>query len=326
MPSTPLRRRRALALLAAPLAGALPWPVAAQERPLALVLGFPPGAGIDALTRQLGERIAPALGRPVIVENRVGAAGRLAAEHVKRTPADGSTLLVAPMAVMTIFPHTYRQLRYDPAKDFVPVAHLAEFGLALAVRADAPARTLQEYVEAVKRDRDMGLYGSTGVGSPSHFFISMFERAAGVSMTHVPHRGSADVMNALLGGHIKAAILTVNDISPQHAAGKLRALAVSAPRREATLPDVPTFKELGHDIEGSFWYGAYAPAGTPAPVVQRLSQALVEATRQPELRAQGAKVGLQLTGGGPDVLARVQKADHDRWGPAIRATGFVAED
>lgn len=323
-----MRRNLLRAGVAAGLAACLPgmrsaW---AQERMMTLVLGFPPGAGIDGLTRLFAEKVGASLGRTAIVENRVGAAGRLAVDHVKRQKADGASVLIAPMANMAIFPHTYRNLRYDPFKDFDPIAHLAEFGLALAVRADTPAHTLKEYVELVRKDRDMGMYGSTGLGSPSHFFAAMFERAAGIELTHIPHKGSAEVMNALLGGHLKAAILTVSDISPQHAAGKLRALASSGAKREPTLSGVPTFKEQGYDIEGSFWYGAYVPAGTPPEARERLSRAFVEVAHSEQLRTWAAKVGLNLTGAGPDVLAQAQKSDFDRWGAIIKATGFVAED
>lgn len=294
--------------------------------PITLILGFPAGAGVDSLTRTLAEKMGTALGRTVIVENRVGAAGRLAAQYAKRLPPDGNTVLIAPMSNMAIFPHTYKALGYDPFKDFDPVAHLAEFGLALAVRADTPARTLKDYVALVKKDRDMGLWASTGMGSPAHFFGVMFERAAGIELTHIPHRGSADVVNALLGGHIKAAILTVNDVATHHRSGKMRALASSAAKREPTMTDVPTFKEQGFDIEGSFWYGAYVPAKTSPEVIARLGNALVAAAQSPDLREWGAKVGLNLTGGNAQVLAQAQKTDYDRWGPVIKATGFVAQD
>ncbi len=322
-------RRNFLRAAAATVAATLPGvrlAHAQSQPPLTLILGFPAGAGVDSMTRSLGEKVGASLGRAVVVENRVGAAGRLAAQQAKRLPPDGNAVLIAPMANMAIFPHTYKSLGYDPVKDFDPVAHLAEFGLAFAVRADTPARTLKEYVELVKKDRDMGLYASTGTGSPANFFGAMFERAAGIELTHIPHRGSADVVNALLGGHIKAAILTVNDIAPQHRTGKMRALAVSTPKREPTMTDVPTFKEQGYDIEGSFWYGAYVPARTPPDVVAKLSQAFVAAAQSPDLREWGAKIGLNLTGGNAQALAQALKTDNERWGPVIKATGFVAQD
>ncbi len=300
--------------------------VHAQDKQLTVILGFPAGAGIDVLTRMIADKLRTSMNRTVIVENRPGASGRTAVEYVKGQPADGSAVLFVPMSLMTIFPHTYRSLRYDPVKDFTPVTHLGAFSLALAVQSETPVKSLKEYVALAKEDTAANTYGSTGVGTPSHFFIVMFERAAGITMLHVPHKGSADVMNNLLGGHIGAAILTVADISPQNASGKLRALAVSGAKREPSMPDVPTFKEEGYDIEGSFWYGAYTPAGTPADMVNRLNTHLSDAVKSPDIQAWATKAGLNLTGTGPDTLAAAQKSDFERWAPVIKASGFVAED
>lgn len=327
-PTGTLARRTLLKAAGAAAASFLPGmpAVRAQEKQLSIVLGFPAGAGVDVMTRMIADKLRTSMNRTVIVENRPGASGRLAVEYVKGQPADGSVVLFAPMSLMTIFPHTYRSLRYDPFKDFTPVTHLGAFSLALAVRAETPVKSLKEYIALVKKDPSANTYGSTGVGTPSHFFIAMFERASGVSMLHVPHKGSADVMNNLLGGHIGAAILTVADISPQNASGKLRALAVSGAKREPSMPDVPTFKEEGYDIEGSFWYGAYTPAGTPADVVNRLNTHLSEAVKSPDIQAWATKAGLNLTGTGPDTLAAAQKTDFERWAPVIKASGFVAED
>lgn len=300
--------------------------VHAQEKQLTIYLGFPAGAGVDVLARMIADKLRTSMNRTVIVENRPGASGRTAVEYVKGQPADGSAVLFVPMSLMTIFPHTYRSLRYDPVKDFTPVTYLGAFSLALAVRSETPVKSLKEYVALVKKDPSANTYGSTGVGTPSHFFIVMFERAAGISMLHVPHKGSADVMNNLLGGHIGAGILTVADISPQNESGKMRALASSGAEREPTMPNVPTFKEEGYDIEGSFWYGAYTPAGTPADVVNRLNTHLSDAVRTPEIQAWATKSGLNLTGTGPDTLAAAQKADFERWAPIIKASGFAAED
>lgn len=298
----------------------------AQEKQLTIILGFPAGAGFDVLTRMIAEKLRASMNRAVLVENRPGASGRTAVDYAKSQPADGSAVLFVPMSLMTIFPHTYRSLRYDPIKDFAPVTHLGSFSVALAVRSETPVKTLKEYILLVKKDPSASTYGSTGVGTPSHFFITIFERAAGITMTHVPHKGSADVLNNLLGGHIGAAILTVADISPQHNSGTFRALAVSGAKREPSMPDVPTFREVGYDIEGSFWYGAYTPAGASADVVARLNTHLSEAVRSPDIQAWALKSGLNLTGTGPDTLAAAQKTDLERWRPVIQASGFKAED
>jgi tripartite-type tricarboxylate transporter receptor subunit TctC len=310
-------------IIAAVLAAA---PASAQDRAIRIVLGYPPGATSDTLARLVAEKMRQGLGQPVIVENKPGAAGRIAPETVKSAPADGTTLLLTPLANMVTFPHVYKSLRYDVFRDFVPLAHLANFDLGLAVNANVPAKTLKEYVELVKKDPKMGDYASAAAGSLPHFFAVMFARSAGIEMNHVPFKGTAPALQALVGGQISAASVVLSDIAQLHRSGKVRALAASGAKRSQFLPEVPTFREQGYDIEGSAWYALYAPAGTPPDVVARLSKAAVDGIRAPDMQEKLANLFLEPTGLGPAQLGAIHKADYDKWGPVIRASGFTPED
>jgi tripartite-type tricarboxylate transporter receptor subunit TctC len=301
-------------------------PAAAQEGTIRIVLGFPAGASSDLLTRLLADHMRAALGQAVIVENRTGAGGQIANEAVKSAAPDGHTLLMTPVATMSIYPHSYARLRYDPFKDFEPIAHLADFQLALGVSAKVQAGTLAEYVALVKKDSKAGYYASAAPGSIPHFFGVMFARTAGIEMTHVPYKGTAQVLQALAAGEIAAATTLAADIGALARAGKARILATTGAARSPAFPDVPTFRESGYDIEGTGWYGLFAPAATPAATVARLSAAAIDAMRAPAVRSRLENLGVEPTGLGPRELAAVMKRDYERWGPVIKASGFKAEN
>jgi tripartite-type tricarboxylate transporter receptor subunit TctC len=295
---------------------------AAQEGSVRMVLGFPAGATSDILSRLVAENMRQTLGQPVIVENKPGAGGRVANETVKAARADGATLLMTPVATMSIFPHSFGDLRYDPFKDFAPVAHLSDFQLSLGVGASVPAKSLKEYVALVKKDPKMGFYASAAAGSIPHFLGVMFARTAGIEMTHVPYKGTAPALQALAAGEIAAATTLAADIGALVKGGRARLLAVSGATRDPAFPDVPTFKEQGYDMEGTGWYGLFAPAGTPQAAIDRLSRAAIAAIKDSGVNQKMLAIGLQPTGYGPAELARIMKADYDKWGPVIRASGF----
>jgi tripartite-type tricarboxylate transporter receptor subunit TctC len=304
---------------------ALTGPALAQDNPLRIILGFPPGAGSDTLTRLLADRMRVSLNRPVVVENKPGGGGILANELVKNARPDGTTILLTPFATMVAYPHSHSKLSYDPFKDYAPLAHVASFQLALGVGANVPAKTVAEYVALAKTGGEYTNYASASAGSLPHFFGVMFARAAGLNLTHVPYRGTAPVLQALVGGEIPAAVLVVADIGGLAQAGKARVLAVSGARRAPGFPDIPTFKESGYDIEGTAWYAIFGPAGLSPELAQRLSEASIAAVRAPDIRARIEGMGLEPTGLGPRELAAILKADHERWGPVIRASGFKAD-
>src|SRR5258708_3630667 len=258
-----LTRRTALGAAAA-LASA---PASAQDKPLRIVLGVPPGASADAITRVVAEKMGKALGRPVVVDNKTGAGGIVANMAVKQAASDGNTLLMTPLATMVAFPHSYTKLDYDPFKDYVPVAHVAAFPLAFGVGPNVPAKTLSEYVALAKQGGSYTNFASSSVGSLPHFFGILFARTAGIQLTHVPYKGTASVLPALLAGEIAAAVVPISDLGALAQSGKVRILATSGAKRAPQYPDVPTFKEAGYDIEGAAWYALFAPAGTPKDIV-----------------------------------------------------------
>jgi tripartite-type tricarboxylate transporter receptor subunit TctC len=322
MNPSPLRR-----LLAVTLACAVAGPAAAQSGTVRVVVGYPPGATSDSLTRLVAEHMQRTLGQSVIVENRAGAGGRIANEFVKAAPANGSTLLMTPVATMAIFPHSYAgQLRYDPFKDFAPVAHLSNFQIGLGVAANVPAKTLREYVAWVKADpAKNGYYASAAPGSIPHFFGVMFAKAAGLELTHVPYKGTAAAMTAIGGGEISAISTVAADIRALVSDHRARLLAVAGDQRDAGFPDVPTFRELGYDLVAKPWYGLFAPAGTPQATLDRIAKAAIAAVTDPALRKRLVEMGLEPTGEGPDRLAAVLKDDYARWGPPIKASGFKGD-
>ncbi|HEX5478009.1 MAG TPA: tripartite tricarboxylate transporter substrate-binding protein [Burkholderiales bacterium] len=312
---------RSIVALFAALLFALP--AAAEEGVLRIVLGYPAGATSDILSRLLADKLHASLGRPVVVENKVGAGGRIANDTVKAAAADGNTLLLTPVASMAIFPHSYAgRLRYDPFKDFVPVAHLSNFQLGFGVGAAVPAKTLAEYVAAVKKDPKLGFYASAAPGSIPHFFGVMFARAAGIELTHVPYKGTAHALQGLAGGQVSAVSTVAADIGTLVTAGKARLLAVSGEKRMSIFPDVPTFREAGYDLVALPWYALFARTGTPQADIDKYSKAAIAAMHEPVLRARLEKMGLEPTGLGPQELAKILKHDYEQWGPVIRASGF----
>ena len=300
-------------------------PAAAQDRTVKILVGFPAGAGLDTMTRLVADRMRASLGQPVVVENRPGAAGQIAMSALKAAAPDGLTLVMTPLVTVVTAPHVFAKLPYDAFADFAPVAHTADFLFAFAVGPATPAASLSDYVSLVKKDRRHGNYASAGTGSLPHFFSLLFARTAGIEMHHIGYKGTAPALIDLLGGQLGAFMGTVSDVAAQHKAGKLRVLATSGARRARELLEVPTFRELGYAIEGAGWYAAYAPAKTPKAAVDRLANAIIEALRVPEVREKLEALGMEPTGFGPEELARIHKADYDKWGPVIKASGFKPE-
>jgi tripartite-type tricarboxylate transporter receptor subunit TctC len=274
------------------------------------------------MTRLVAERMRVTLGQPVVVENRPGAAGQIAMSAVRAAAPDGLTLVMTPLVTVVTAPHIFPNLPYDAFADFAPVAHAADFLFAFGMGPATPAKDLREYVALVKQDAKYANYASAATGSLPHFFSLLFAERAGLKMNHIGYKGTAQAMTDLLGGQIAAFMGTVSDVGPQHKAGKVRAVATSGAQRSRHLPDVPTFRELGYDIEGAGWYAAYAPAKTPQDVVDRLSKAIIEALKAPDVREKLDNFGMEPTGLGPSELARIHRADYEKWGPVIKASGF----
>lgn len=300
-------------------------PLAGAQTPLKLIIGFPPGATADTMTRAIAEGMRPHFDRPIIVENRPGGGGLAAALFVKTAPADGNTLLMSPFGTL-LQPHSVRAANFNPLTDFATVTQASTFDIAFAVGTGVPAKTLQEYVALVKKEPKRGDFASAAAGSLPHFFALMFAKSAGIEMTHIPYKGTAPAITATIAGEVNLLSTTSADISAQVKGGRLRALAVSSGRRSPVLPDVPTLKELGFDIEGSAWYGFLAPAGTPPETLKKLNAALVAAIRQPATAERMRAMGVEPTGTSPEAFAAVLKNDYERWGAVIKASGFKADD
>lgn len=318
------RRIRALTLaVAAAALVAAPGAAFAQEKPIRIVFPFGAGGSGDALSRLVAEHLRTALKQPVIVENRTGAQGRIGVKEVKAATPDGNTLLLTPVAPMSVYQHVHKSLGYDPMADFTPVSQVAAFDFAVAVGPQAPVETLKELVAWVKANPDKGTYGSPGAGTLPHFLGVSFARAAGIDLRHLGYRGSAPAMVDLVGGQIPIVFTTTSDILEQHKAGRIKALATSAATRSPFLPQVPTLKEAGYDLVASGWYGVFAPAGTPDATVARLSAGIAAAVKTPKIKERLLAFGLVPTGTSAAELGKIQKADSDLWAPAVKASGFT---
>ena len=297
-------------------------PVQTGDKPLRIVSPYAAGGVGDVLMRLMAESLRTSLGRPVIIENKPGAAGRLGVQYVKDAPADGSVLLFTPIAPMSVFPHVYDRLGYDAVADFQPVSQIATFDLGVAVGPAVPAKSVKELVDWLKAHPAQASYGTPAAGSLPHFFALLFSKAAGVEMRSVPYKGNPPALADLIGGHLPVYFTSTQDLVENYKGGRLRVLATSGAQRSPVLPDVPTFREAGYAIQGDGWYAVFAPAATPPETVARLSAAIVTAARMPEVTARMEALGLRPTGTSPAELARIQRADLDLWGPVIRASGF----
>jgi tripartite-type tricarboxylate transporter receptor subunit TctC len=298
---------------------------AAAAPPIRIVWPYPAGGAGDATARLIAEVLQAALDRPVLVESKPGAAGRLGVQAVREAAADGSTLLLVPIAPMAIFPHSYDKLGYDPAGDFAPISQVASFDIGVAVGAQADVASLQELVAWLGRNPARAAYGTPAAGSLPHFFAVQFGRTTGLDLNHVAYRGSPQGLADLMGGHLPVFFTSSQEMVEAHKAGRIRVLATSGARRSPALPEVPTFTEAGHAIRGEGWYGLYAPAKTPHEIVRRLNAAVVEAMKTEDIRRRLTALGLQPTGTSPAELARIQAADTAFWAPVIKASGFRSE-
>lgn len=294
----------------------------AQSGTLRVIYPFAAGGSGDVLARIVADLVGGSLGIGAIVENRTGAAGRIAAKAVAAAPADGQTLLFTSSPMMVIYPHSYAALDYDPVKDFTPIAATAAFDIALAVGPQVAAKSVAELVAWVKANPAHGSYGSPGAGGLGHFGAVMFASATKIELRHVTYRGSGAVLTDLAAGQLPMAVLPLGDVTELHKAGKLRALATAGPKRSSFLPDVPTFKDVGVDMIGQGWYGLYAPARTPGGIVEKIAKSIVEGFARPEIRERIGKLSLEPIPSTPAGLAALQKADVERWGPVVKASGF----
>jgi tripartite-type tricarboxylate transporter receptor subunit TctC len=320
----PLSRRAVivgLAALAVPTGRA-----SAQDQTLKIIYPYSAGGSGDAVARLIAEHLQKSLGRPVIVDNRVGAGGRIAARAVKDAPANGSELLFAAAAQVTLQPHIYRDLGYDPFVDFVPISQTIKSDLALAVGNQVPARSIKELIAWFKANPAQALYGSPGAGTAAHFVGTELARNSGLELRHIAYRGTSAALPDILAGRVPVYIAQVAELIEQHKNGALRILATAETVRSALLPDIPTLHESGVDIDAPGWFGFYAPARTPKAIFDRLEKAIISATQDSDVYTKILAIGFQPTGTTGEELNKIQHAQFERWGPIVKASGFKADE
>ena len=317
---THFTRRATLALALGTAAAASPLAALAQDvRPLEWVVGYAAGGGSDAVARATAESMARLLGRPVIINNKPGAATNIAADYAARSKDFGNVMLTADFATLAANPFLFAKLSYNAEKDLAPVGLIARFPLVLVVGPQVPAKNWAEFVAWAKAQPGGVKYASAGPGSPHHLATDMLREKSGLKMTHVPYRGAAPAMQDVLGGSVPFMLIDTAVGNQFVLAGKVKAIGVASAQRVASLPDVPTLQEQGlADFEASAWQGLSVPAGTPPAAIATLNKALVDALRSDAVKARFTALGVEALPGSPDDMARFVKAERERWGTLIR--------
>jgi tripartite-type tricarboxylate transporter receptor subunit TctC len=305
----------ALALFACLCAGAQTFP----SKPVRMIVTYPPGGGADLMARLIAPKMAESLGQPVVVENKPGASGQIGAAEVARATPDGYTLLFDASSY-AVNPSLYSKLPYDPAKAFMPIAVLALFpNMLVATQGFAP-KDVKELIALAKAKPGMIAYASSGNGSAQHLSGELFRQKAGVDITHIPYKGGGPALNDVLGGQVPIFFANMASGLPHVKGGKLRALAITGSKRSPALPDVPTMSEAGvPGYEVYEWNAIFAPAGTPAPVVAKIADAVAKALQAPELRERVLAMGGELAAYGPAESERFVREQTELWGKVVRA-------
>jgi tripartite-type tricarboxylate transporter receptor subunit TctC len=297
---------------------------AQSQQPLRILVGFPPGGGTDAIARTLADKLKDQLGVPVVVDNRAGAGGQIAAQALKAAPADGNTLFLSHDHSISILPLVTKNPGFDPAVDFVPVAGIATFANALAVSGGTPAKSLPEYVRFVQANGGKDTIGIPAPASIPEFLVGMIATKYKLDLQAAPYRGSAPMMQDMLGNQIKAGVASIPDFIEYQKTGKLRVVAVIGDKRQAILPDVPTFAELGFaGLDELPYYGLFAPAGTPPATVERLNQAIAKVIAMPDVREHLTGMGLTVGYQPQAAFATRVKSYTQTWDRIIKASGFT---
>ena len=299
----------------------------AQPTTIKLMVGFPPGGGTDAIARVLADKLKDQLGANVIVENKAGAGGQIAAQALKAAPADGSVLFLSHDHTISILPLVMKNAGFDSAQDFVPVAGFATFVNGLALSGGTPARSMKEYLDWVRaQGQGRGTVGVPAPASVPEFLVKVLGQKYQLDLQAAPYRGSAPMMADMLGKQIAAGVGSVPDFIENHKAGKIRMVAVIGTQRQSILPDVPTFAELGlAGFEDLPYYGVFAPRGTPKATLDRFSDALAKVIAQPEVRERLSAMGLSVGHMTSEQLARRERAYSQSWARIIQASGFQAQ-
>jgi len=295
------------------------------SRAVKIVVPATPGGAIDLIARTLGEKLTPTLGQPVVVENKPGAANNLGTDFVAKSPPDGYTLVIVASSHATN-KHLYKDLPYDPVKDFEPIVYTHVVPLLLAVHPSVPAKNVQELTTWVKANPDKAIYASSGAGSSLHMAAELYMQMTGTKMHHVPYKGSSAAHPDLLAGRTAMIFDTITAVRGHVKAGTLRGIAVTTLKRASSMPELPTIAESGlPGYDAATWGGILAPAGTPKPVVAKLNGAINAALKQDDVRARLGGAGIEIQGGTPEAFGAVIKAEIDKWGRIVKQAGIQPE-
>ena len=288
--------------------------------PLKILVGFPPGGSADVLARLVADALREDFS-PIVVDNKPGAGGRIALNMVKNAKPDGQTVIVLPSGPMVLFPHVYKKLDYDAVKDFTPVSQIARFQFGVVAGPASGAKSVAEMIAKARANPGASSYGTPGSGTLPHFMGVLMEQSSGIQLNHVPFQGGAPANNALLGGHIDYKFDVVSETAELHHSGKARIIAVTGSKRDTQVPEVPTLREAGVNMEATAWFAMYGPAGLSGEALARLEKAMMKIVRDPSLKDKLVKLGYEPIGSNSAELAAAQRADLARWEKPIKATG-----
>lgn len=321
----PLRRALTLAALASLALPAASWAAPDVKGPIRIIVGYSPGNSGDMIARILAEKMSTALGTSVYVENRVGAGSRIAVDALKRAEPDGKTLMVGTFSVMGIFPMIFTKTTYH-LSDFEPVAHVANSNVCITAPIDAPYKTVAQYAAWLKQNPARAQFGNEAAGSPAHLLGLEFGRIIGVNNTLIPYKSTTQMISDLIGNQIPAATLALPSVYKLHQSGQVRILAVASEQRTPSAPDLPTLKESGYDLSVNSMYGAWMPAGTPRPIVDRISKAIVDAVALPDVQEKFRQLGLEPTGKDRAEFVRISDQSEKDWARIVKDTGFRIDE
>ena len=329
MPSNRFDRRRFGQTL---FALALPTPFSARAQvkadALRVLCGYPPGGAVDICARKVAEKLTGRVAATTLVENKPGAAGRLAVDELRRSPPDSPALLITPASVMTLYPHVYRRLAYDVFADVVPVCSVAatEFGLAVGPMVPASVATFEDFIAWCKAAPTATACGNAGAGSQPHLMAMLLAREARIELAHIPYRGGSASMQGAAAGEVPCAVATEAGARPMVQAGKLRVLATSGVDRSTFFPRTPTFAQLGLPaLTQREWFGAFMPARTPSTMVAAVADAWRATAQDADVREAFDRVGIRVEASTPAELQAALRSEHDFWGPIVKASGFTPE-
>jgi tripartite-type tricarboxylate transporter receptor subunit TctC len=296
------------------------------DKPIRMLVGFAAGGGTDTTARAIGQPLSEALGQQVIVDNRPGAAGNIAADITAHSVPDGYTILMGTIAALAINPSLYQKLPFDPIKDFEPISLAVSSMNVLVVHPSVAAKNVKELIALAKAQAGKLTYGSSGVGGAGHLAGVLFDQLAGTKMIHVPYKGGAPAIIALVSGEVNMVFATAETAVPQVKAGKIRALGVTTAKRSALLPDLPTIAEGGlPGYEANNWYGLLAPAKTPPAIIERLNREVVKVLNMPNVKEQLFRSGLDASPSTPKEFGAYIKSEMAKWSKVVKASGAKAE-